>query len=89
MTLSFPNQSRSFDANRNRVRFWGYDRAFEISFFVDAGALQKICPDMNVAEAGILKAFDALRDRIHEVAGKVYMRGHRGTFACNLAAADF
>ncbi|MGB9389555.1 MAG: DUF1488 family protein, partial [Xanthobacteraceae bacterium] len=34
MTLTFPNQSRSFDATRCAVRFWGHDGAMEASFFV-------------------------------------------------------
>jgi Protein of unknown function (DUF1488) len=33
MALSFPNQSRSFDATRCAVRFWGHDGAMEASFF--------------------------------------------------------
>jgi len=36
MRLNFPNNSRSFDANRSRVCFWGYDSTIEISFFVAA-----------------------------------------------------
>jgi len=89
MTLNFPNPSRSFDAARNRVRFWGYDSAIEIAFFVEAGALQKLCPEMSNVEAGFLKAFDAARKRIHEVADKVYVRGSNGSYAYSLAAEDF
>jgi hypothetical protein len=89
MGLNFPNQSRSFDAARGRVRFWGYDSAIEISFFVEAAALQKLSPEMCGAESGFLNAFDAARDRIHEVAGKVYLRGHKGLYAYVLAAEDF
>ena len=89
MTLSFPNQSHSFDATRNRVCFWGYDGAIEISFFVKADALQKFGPEMSGAEAGFLKAFDAARERIHEVANKVYVRGHKGSYAYILAAEEF
>jgi hypothetical protein len=29
MALSFPNQSRSYDATRRAVRFWGHDSAME------------------------------------------------------------
>ncbi|WP_425277585.1 DUF1488 family protein [Hyphomicrobium nitrativorans] len=29
MALSFPNRSRSYDERGRRVRFWGYDGAFE------------------------------------------------------------
>jgi hypothetical protein len=89
MKLSFPNPSRSFDATRNRVQFWGYDSAMEVSFFVGADALKKLCPEMRSAEAGFLKAFDAARKRIHEVAEEVYARGRKGSYAYILAAADF
>jgi hypothetical protein len=58
LSLNFPNLSRSFDATRNTVRFWGYDRAMEISFIVEAGALRSLEPEMSGTEAGILKAFD-------------------------------
>ena len=44
MTLNFPNASRSYDARRNLVRFWGYDSALEVSFLVEAGALCKLMP---------------------------------------------
>ena len=49
-TLSFPNFSRSFDETRNRVRFWGYDSAIEISFFVEAAAVQKLVPELPMAK---------------------------------------
>jgi len=89
LTLNFPNLSRSFDATKNRVRFWGYDRAIEISFFVETDALLKLSPAMNDAEAAVLKAFDAARERIHEVANKVYVRGRKRSDAYTLAATDF
>jgi len=43
MRLSFPNPSRSFDASRNRICFWGYDSTIEISFFIEADALKWLC----------------------------------------------
>ena len=89
MKLNFPNPSCSFDATKNRVRFWGYDSAIEVSFFVEADALKKLCPEMGDDEAGFLGAFDAARKRIHEVAEEVYARGKRGSYAYVLAAADF
>ena len=89
MTLSFPNPCRSFDAVRSRVCFWGYDRTIEISFFVGEEVLKHLCPDMSGAEDGYLKAFDANRDRIHEIADKVYTRAGKGPIACILAAEDF
>lgn len=89
MRLNFANPSRSFDASRSRVCFWGYDSAIEVSFFVEASALKRLRPDMSGAETGFLQAFDAVRNRIHEVADKVYMRGDKGTYAYVLVAEDF
>lgn len=89
MRLSFPNPSRSFDVCRSRVCFWGYDSTIEITFFVEAGALKRLCPEMSSAETGFLEAFDAARNRIHAVADKVYQRGGKRSRACVLAAEDF
>ncbi len=89
MRLSFPNPSRSFDATRNRVRFWGYDSAIEVSFFVEADALRQLCPEISNVEAGFLKAFDAARKRIHEVAEEVYTRDSDNSYAYSLKAEDF
>lgn len=87
MTLSFPNGSRSYDARRCLVHFWGYDSALEISFFIEVGALYKLNPQTRNAEASFLEAFDAARDRIHEAARKVYTRAHKDAYL--LAAEDF
>ncbi|MGB5178782.1 MAG: DUF1488 domain-containing protein [Gammaproteobacteria bacterium] len=89
MSLSFPNPSRSFDASSNRVCFWGYDSTIEISFFVEADALKRLCPDMSDAEPGFLQAFDAARKRIYEAADKVYVRGGKASCAYILAAENF
>ncbi len=89
MTLSFPNPSRSFDAVKNRISFWGYDSVIEVSFFVGVDALQKLCPDMESTEAGFLKAFDAVRSRIYKVAEKVYIRNSKGSHAYVLTAEEF
>ena len=89
MTLSFPNPSRSFDATKNCVQFWGYDSAIEVVFFVDAAALKKLCPQANDVEDGLLKAFDAATKRIHEAAEHVYAHGSKRSYACRLAAEDF
>jgi hypothetical protein len=35
-SVSFPNSSRSYDATRLAVRFWGYDQSMEIPFFISA-----------------------------------------------------
>tara|TARA_R110000868_G_scaffold60122_1_gene184191 strand:+ start:1706 stop:1975 length:270 start_codon:yes stop_codon:yes gene_type:complete len=72
MSLNFPNVSRSFEVKRNRVRFWGYDSALEITFFVDSSLLAKLCPDCGDGEDGLLKAFDTMIARIHAAARKAY-----------------
>jgi len=89
MSLSFPNPSRSFDASSSRVCFWGYDSTIEISFFVEADALKRLCPEMSDVESGFLQAFDAARKRIYEVADKVYVRGGKASCAYVLAAENF
>ena len=90
MTLSFPNNSRSFDEAKNRVRFWGYDSAIEISFIVEGDALKKCSQQLCNTEAEFLKAFDATRQRIHEVAEKVYSnRPKPGSYSYMLGTKDF
>lgn len=87
MTLNFPNTSRSYDETRNLVRFWGYDSALEICFFIEAGALCKLVPQTGSLEADCLGTFDAARERILDAARRVYTRGRRGPYL--LSAADF
>ena len=87
MALSFPNQSRSYDATRRAVRFWGHDGAMETSFFVNEDALKRIQPNICFDEAGLLSAFDLNRELIHATAIKVYGRGHRGSY--DLVPSDF
>lgn len=74
MALNFPNASRSYDERRDLVRFWGYDEALEIAFFVDVKALRTLNPSMMNDEAGYLTAFDAVLERIHASARKVYSK---------------
>lgn len=89
MSLIFPNPCRSFDQNKNRICFWGYDRSIEVSFFVEADALKFLCPKIIDVEAGFLIAFDSVRERIHEIANKIYVRDGKGSYAYILAAKDF
>ena len=68
MTINFFNRSRSYDATRRAVRFWGYDRSMECSFFVTADALKQIQPSLRSDAVELLRAFDMqprshLRDR--------------------------
>ena len=64
IVLSFPNQSRFYDATRHAVRFWGHDSAMEASFFVNKDELKGIQSDMGFDEVGVLRAFDLNRERI-------------------------
>lgn len=85
--LNFPNQSRSYDAVRRCIRFWGSDGALEVSFFLDEIALAKIDKDSPSGEASRLQSFDQNRERILRTARKVYERRRKGSY--ELVAADF
>jgi Protein of unknown function (DUF1488) len=87
MTLGFPNQSRSFDATRRAVRFWGHDGALEVSFFVTEEGLRHLAPAMPFDETGLLCAFDGNRSQIYAAAIKVYGRGRKGSY--DVVRADF
>jgi hypothetical protein len=86
MALAFPNLSRSYDATRRAVRFWGHDRAMEWSFFVTVDALKRVHPAMAQDEASMLAAFDSHRERICAAAGRAYSRGRKGSY--EIGAAD-
>lgn len=85
MTINFPNRSRSYDATRRAVRFWGYDKSMESSFFLTVDALKQIQPDTKTDVVDLLRAFDTNRERIYAIAAKVYGRGKRGTYDLNAA----
>jgi hypothetical protein len=59
----------------------------EASFFVNADALKRIKPDLQVDEDGLLGAFDLNRNLIYATAAKVYGRSRRGSY--DLIADDF
>jgi hypothetical protein len=86
MGLNFPNLSRSYDARRQCVRFWAYDDALEIPFFVEASALCGMDPKTTNDEAGLLCAFDLYRKRILAAADRVYSRRRQGSYL--LVASD-
>ena len=86
MAIMFPNASRSYDATRRAVRFWGYDSAMEWSFFVTVEALERMNPSLAPDEAGMLGAFDSHRARICAAAARLYARGRKGSY--ELGAAD-
>ena len=80
MTLNFTNQSRSYDATRQAVRFWGYDGAREVSFFVTDEALRRLEPGAPVDETSLLAVFEAHRDHVLRAAARVYARGRKGSY---------
>ncbi|WP_354211486.1 MULTISPECIES: DUF1488 domain-containing protein [unclassified Bradyrhizobium] len=85
--IEFPNHSRSYDQTRHAVRFWGYDSAFEASFFIEEDALRRLQPSAQSNESGFLNSFDSNRDLICAAAASVYVRGSRGSY--DLVAANF
>ena len=87
MALSFPNRSRSYDATRRAIRFWGHDGVMECAFLMTEEALKRVRSAARLDESGLLGAFDANRDLIYAVAAKVYAKGRKGLYA--LVAADF
>lgn len=85
MTIMFPNRSRSYDVTRQAVRFWGYDRSMESSFFIMLDALRRIQPNLQSNSFDILRAFDENREHIYAIAAKVYARGRKGSYDLNAA----
>ena len=84
--MMFPNHSRSYDATRRAVRFWGYESAMEWSFFVTEEALKRVQPAMVQDEAAMRGVFDANRERIYAAAARLFSRGRKGSY--ELGAAD-
>ena len=80
MALSFPNPSRNYDESVHGVRFWGYDQTFEITFFIEGGALMKIDANSKEDEVGFLETFDVNLDRIRKLADKVYSRRRKASY---------
>jgi hypothetical protein len=86
--LNFPNESRSYDATRNAVRFWGYDGALEVSFFVTEAALRHLQPAAAADETGCLRTFGSNRARVLGAAARVYSRGQKGRTKLRLGTYD-
>jgi hypothetical protein len=80
MPIRFPNASRSYDSHRRAIRFWGHDSAMECSFVITAHALRQLEPNVGMQEDALLDAFDLHRDRICQIAAKLYARGPRGFY---------
>jgi len=89
MSLDFPNQMRSFYPTKNRICFWGFDEIMEVTFFIEASAIQKLNPLIDNSQNGLLEAFDVLIDQIHAAAHDVYKRRKKGSYVFFLGVADF
>ncbi len=82
-----PNSSRSYDSTRRGVRFWGNDSSMDADFIVSEQALHHLQSGLQDDQADFLRAFDLHRERILEVASRVYRREHRGMHV--VGAGDF
>lgn len=87
-TLSFPNQSRSFDEANDRIRFWAYDGAIEVSLFVECDAIRHLSKTMPSTKDQLLAGFDSSRQLLHDAAERVYRLSPRGIYACTLSTDD-
>lgn len=77
--INFINESRSYDITRHAVRFWGYEGAQEISFFVLDAALRKFSPHATT-EDDYLASFGINRKSILAAATRVYGKGRKGSY---------
>ncbi|MBX5155324.1 DUF1488 domain-containing protein [Rhizobium lentis] len=74
MGISFPNEARNFDDRNRCIRFTGYDRMFEIKFYLATEVLACEKSHRNASEADYLTAFDALRPRILKAATSAFSK---------------
>ncbi|WP_337271524.1 DUF1488 domain-containing protein [Oryzifoliimicrobium ureilyticus] len=84
MSISFPNEARSFDDRNCCVRFTGYDGMFEIKFYLATEVLACEKSHRNAGEADYLKAFDALRPRILKAATSAYSKARSSAITLDL-----
>jgi hypothetical protein len=80
VALNFPNASRSHDAARQCVRFWGHDNSREIAFVVEHAVLARFDPGIGSDERAVLDAFDRHRERIIQQARDLYDGGARNAY---------
>jgi Protein of unknown function (DUF1488) len=86
MTLAFPNQSRSYDPERQAIHFLGHDGMAKVPFFIQVAALGRLRAGAHT-EAGYLDAFDAERIAIQDAARKAYSHKRKQNMYV-LTAAD-
>jgi hypothetical protein len=81
VALQFPNPSRSYDATRHCVCFWGYDNSREITFQVDDAMIRNLQPGAGSDERSILGAFDQFREKLLEIARQQYVGGPQNRYS--------
>jgi hypothetical protein len=81
VALQFPNPSRSYDASRHCVCFWGYDNSREITFQVDDAMLRNLQPGAGYDERSILHTFDQFREKLLEIARERYVGGPQNRYS--------
>lgn len=86
--LSFPNNSRSFDNGSERIRFWAYDGAIEVSIFVESDLIRRLSKTIVSTEDEFLSVFDNSRQVIHDAAERIYRLGPKGIYTCVLSAEN-
>jgi hypothetical protein len=85
MALAFPNETRSYDEERRRVRFVGYDGMFRIEFGIEIDALTGFGAPQT--ESSSFAAFDSARAGIRQAAEKAYRKQRQSLIV--LTSADF
>lgn len=86
--ICFHNSSRSYDETARVVRFWGYDRALEVSFFIEEDALTKMSSRVLFNRRAFLRTFDRNLGRIREQAGILYARRRAGSNVYSFALTE-
>jgi hypothetical protein len=85
MTLTFPNQSRSYDESRRQVRFVGHEGMFEIPFRIDIDAVTGPKTDDLDEEEACLAAFDKKRAAIERAASDAHSHGRKPIYILTAA----
>lgn len=88
MALIFPNPSRSYDEAMHGIFFWGYDRTFEVAFFIENGALLKINAQTETDETGFLDTFDRNLNQIHKMANDLYSRRRKSSYIFSFTLSE-
>ena len=90
MSLNLLNLGRCFEPEQIPIRFSGYDRAMEGTFFfMKVEALMAIFPGVGQKEADLLEACDSKIERHRPAASKVCARHRELSHVHFLAGRDF